>query len=67
VSHFDSVVALSPISCQTAEGGGGDLAAVERPFGDAHIADWPKPQPVAPVGIERPDRNGLISKQSSDK
>jgi hypothetical protein len=60
VSHFDSVVALSLICRQTAEGCGGDLAAVERRFGDPQIAGSPKPQSVAPVAIERHRRNRLI-------
>ena len=63
MSHFDSVVALSLICRQTAEGCGGDLAAVERRFGDPQIAGSPKPQNVAPVAIERHRRNRLIPTQ----
>ena len=63
MSHFDSVVALSLICRETAEGCGGDLAAVERRFGDPQIAGSPKPQNVAPVAIERHRRNRLIPTQ----
>ena len=57
------MVALSLICRQTAEGCGGDLAAVEWSLGDAQIAGSPKPQNVAPAAIERHRRNRLIPTQ----
>jgi hypothetical protein len=51
VSHFDSVVALSLIHCQTRKGVPEIyplLSVVERPFARAQIAGSPKPHDVAP-------------------